>query len=1018
MPLTFNGSGYGLIINQGVTLTTNLTLSGSGAGLTVTAPLAFYGVVSGSGNVTNSRVMNTWYPSLVVTNGNNSFVGNWVNLVNDAGVSFANDGAIGASGNSIILDNGALLVTSTAFTLGSGHSLVIGSGGGKIGKNASGSALTLANANTLLGSGLLTVGQYGSLAVNASQPNFTGQVSVVGTSSGLTLGGSNGLGNATGISVGASGTLALNHPYGAGSSTVTNLAYGLITLGTNLIASGGTRVYLSDLSMISGTEARLGFLDSPGNVTIAPGAIPMVVHPAVADGIGISGVDKTNLVYGSTGNATASRMIGDAASGQWRGIGAGGADYVYNTPGTLTLNGNAALDATPGKNLYVYGLINGGSAANTLDIRGGGTVWLNNVSNNFANLIYGAGGTTLSAGHTSNTMTFKFAAVSNNFSGINNSTGTLVLDGAGSTNVVSGTIVGTTGGTLVFSNGFYSLAGLSSGVGQCGGLTVAGANIVFMSASGRLGFAHYADAGPVNITSGSLVVTNTQYTFRMGAANGASAGGNFNSTVNQSGGSVFVYFGSGSNVRSIEMGGTASSRTNAYYMSGGLMNLAASSSGSIWLGAATDGTALTQFSITGGKLIAVGKIEGVQVAPARQVFDFSGGTLAAFTVDATKLASTNAPTVHGTLVNNGGTLAPGDIGTAGKTTVTGNYTETSPNAVMALDIGGTTQGSAFQTGTYDYLNIVTGTATFAGRLSVRLINGYAPPNTKTNFTVVAVTGTSPVLAGAFANVMDNKVWCADGYSRFDVLFNTTAKTVILSNYVANAWSQAAGGSWMDTANWTLATEPSNSDYAAYFGANLASSGTVTLDTARTVRGLTFANSAASYTISGAALTLQGDTVTTPRIAVLSGSHTISVSMALSNATEIAVAGSSVLTLTGGITGGQDVTKTGTGLLVLSGGNTLGALTISAGTLRLEAGTTTVTSFTLASGATVDFVTGALVILKNSGGIDTLDEINAAITANAFTLRGKNAVPAEFNVKDEGSTIKVTAKVKGTLIRFM
>ena len=1033
--INFANKGDQLTINANINLTTSLISSGTsvegGPGFRLT------GVISGSGNITNTRASTTDnYYSMYVDNPANTFTGNWVAA--GGRICFTNDGAIGSISNNIILTAGGMLAfLPPGVTLSPGHAIQVLSGGGRL--YAKGNmTLTLANTNTLQGYGTLTLGDYGSgtiLSVAAEQPNFTGSITLTGATSAryvaLNLNASNALANASGIDVGTFGTLNLNssngvssnvkvtspsgninlnHPYGAGSSTITNMPYCQVTLGTNLVV-GGTRVYLSDMSAISGTDARLGYLTSPGNITIPAGAYPMVIH--AAGGVGtISGIDNSSLVYGLGGNTNADLTIGDTVASQWRGYGARGVARVMGTSAnTLTLSGNAVLDAVDNANastLTINSKITGGNAANTLGIRGNGTVVLMNINNDFASSIQGVGSPILKAGHTANTMTFKFAPGSNTFNQIyNTSTGTLVLDGAGSTNVVT-LVVGTTGGIMVFSNGFYSLAGLNSGAGQSGGLTLAGANLVYMQSAGRLNFGA-ADSGPVNITSGSLVVTNTQYGFKVGALSGSQGGGNFNATVNQSGGSVIVY--PCSNGRSLDIGGTDTYKTNAYYLSGGLMNLAVNA---ILLGADLGGTTLAQFSLTGGKLIAQGTISGSQGAGARQVFDFSGGTLAPFTVDATKLASTNAPTVQGTLVNNGGTLAPGDIGTAGKTIVTGNYTETSPNAVLALDIGGTTQGSAFQTGTYDYLS-VSASATLTGRLSVSLFNGYMPATTATKFTVL----TSAALSGSFANVSGGKVWCADGYSRFDVLFNTTAKTVILSNYVANAWSQATGGTWTNAANWALATEPGSSDYAAYFGTGLASSDTVTLDTARTVRGLTFTNSAASYTISGAALTLQGDALTTPKISVLSGSHTISVSMALSNATEIAVATNSTLTITENITGAQNVTKTGTGLLVLSGAtNTLGALAISAGAVRFADGATTVSAFTLASGTTCDFVTGSLSILKNGGGLDTVSEVTEALTTNAFTVRGKTAVPADFKVTDEGSTIKVMAKVKGTLIRFM
>jgi autotransporter-associated beta strand protein len=355
-----------------------------------------------------------------------------------------------------------------------------------------------------------------------------------------------------------------------------------------------------------------------------------------------------------------------------------------------------------------------------------------------------------------------------------------------------------------------------------------------------------------------------------------------------------------------------------------------------------------------------------------------------------------------TLFNSAGTLAPGDVGFAGKTTITGSYTESSVNAALAIDIGGTTQATAFQTGQYDYLRVDVGATTLAGQLRVNLINSYVPLTTN-RFTVLLCTNG---LSGAFANVSGKILPLTDGYSLFTNV-TQSATNVILSGYAVNEY---LGGSWDSASSWSQGVIPTNQDYAAYFG-TLASSFSPNAGT-RALKGLIF-NNAASFTLSGTALTLQGDA----SIKVTAGSHTISVPLALSNATEIAVASSAMLTLSGNVTGAQNVTKTGTGTLALSAANTLGALNVSAGKVQFVAGTTTVSAFTIASGATCDFFAGTLYIVKNGGGIDTIDKVNAAITANSITLRGKNALPIDFKVTEEGAYIKVTAKLKGTMIYF-
>jgi autotransporter-associated beta strand protein len=634
------------------------------------------------------------------------------------------------------------------------------------------------------------------------------------------------------------------------------------------------------------------------------------------------------------------------------------------------------------------------------------------------NLTLGTGNTLGTVQNTSSgTMTINSAPGTNTITSLNSSgaNGKMTFIGVGSVNNMGNNFCGNSASsTNVFTSGTWSFTGGGNGANQVGTLIVNGATVTFSggrywhSAGGtttvtngtlqiagdRWNPGEQQTAGTViqvNVSgTGLLDITYSQYGVGLGAG---TVTGNGGTLVNQTGGTVQYGITPGTGTAGFLIGGNA--HTNylcAYNLSGGILRSKATITAGAWPSGSTN------------------------------AFNWSGGTLVVNGITMANMASSDGvnSATSNTLFNSAGTLAPGDVGMAGLTTITGNYTETTTNAVLAVDIGGTAKGSAFQTGSYDYLNIVNGTATFSGRLSVNLINGYVPPSTRTNFTVVAATGTNPTLAGSFANVTDGKVWCSDGYSRFDVLFNTTAKTVILTNFMVNAWSPTSGNAWTTGANWSLA-EANGSDMAAYFGAG--ASGAVTLDTARTVRGLTFNNGSASYTLSGSAtLTLQGDALTTPKLSVTAGIHTISVPIALSNATEIAVAGSSMLTLAGNVTGAQAVTKTGTGTLALSAANTLGALTISAGTVRFAAGTTTASALTITAGATCDFFAGTLYILKNGGGLDTLDKVNAAITANTITLRGKNALPIDFKVTEETIDsvvyIKVTAKLKGTMIMVL
>jgi hypothetical protein len=99
-----------------------------------------------------------------------------------------------------------------------------------------------------------------------------------------------------------------------------------------------------------------------------------------------------------------------------------------------------------------------------------------------------------------------------------------------------------------------------------------------------------------------------------------------------------------------------------------------------------------------------------------------GGTLTADTIGHTDGGMFNwtPGTLHvssfnGDLVNQGGTLAPGN--SAGTTTVDGTYTQSSGD--LEIELGGTGAGK------FDKL-IVNGTATLGGSLDVSIINNFTP----------------------------------------------------------------------------------------------------------------------------------------------------------------------------------------------------------------------------------------------------------------------------------------------------
>ena len=336
-----------------------------------------------------------------------------------------------------------------------------------------------------------------------------------------------------------------------------------------------------------------------------------------------------------------------------------------------------------------------------------------------------------------------------------------------------------------------------------------------------------------------------------------------------------------------QLGSSTNGITASYTLSGGTF----STSGGIGfaLGAGTLGTGMTTLTLAGSGLLSVsGNISGSQGAGARQVFNFSGGTLVAAGINATLLSGTAAPAVQGTFYNNGGILAPGGIGTAGKTTITGNYSVTSANAALAIDLGGATQATAFQNpgAHYDTVNVNNGSASLGSgsRLLVTLTNGFAASIANSNtFDILNSTGTGLGLSGGFANTFTGKngetrVLASDGISTLLLAINTTgaaatvdglanvpAYTVCMGGFLTNQWSAASGSNWSPAASWTVAT-PNSSAYVAQFADAPIATGpqSVDLDAPTTVQGLIFNSTLRSYTISGSNTLTLDNTATPPR----------------------------------------------------------------------------------------------------------------------------------------------------------
>ncbi len=154
------------------------------------------------------------------------------------------------------------------------------------------------------------------------------------------------------------------------------------------------------------------------------------------------------------------------------------------------------------------------------------------------------------------------------------------------------------------------------------------------------------------------------------------------------------------------------------------------------------------------------------------------------------------------------------------------------------------------------------------------------------------------------------------------------------------WTGPGSGSWATAGSWSGNFVPGVEGDTALFGGSIAAAATVTLDSDRTLSGLTFDNSSYSYTIAGVnSLTLANSGLPVP-VTVANGSHTIAVPVVLADDADIAPAFGTTLTISGPIseTGGmRTVILSDQGTLVLANGNNTftGGVQIRAGTLQLN-----------------------------------------------------------------------------------
>ncbi len=416
--------------------------------------------------------------------------------------------------------------------------------------------------------------------------------------------------------------------------------------------------------------------------------------------------------------------------------------------------------------------------------------------------------------------------------------GTLRLGGNGangpvtdSTNTIlnngpHGSMTATSNGIIEVNSGTWNAGDLgrnSSTDFFSGILTVNGGSVTF-------GGARFLGAGTINVNGGVLRAANNASVYVNGGKFApGSAASTGTAVVNVTGGLLDLAqannavsggnsLGVGMSARLLQSGGTV----QIGLLAGGGTNGGTSTSltiGHSGMTSSGSGTNLSytpvsnlsaSYTLTGGTLLVAGPIQGTTPASVStngpgatnpntviqpgtnnvRNFNFLGGTLSVSTFTATNLGYASATGVaggpphadpgansvgQGTLYNHGGTVAPGATGTAGRTTINGNYNVR--GGTLAIDLGGTNAAAVFQTNAPSHDNlVVTGSAVLGGALSVNVLPGFTPA-TNHCFTILTSTG----LTGAFTNVpFGSRVVSTDGLQTFVV--SQSSNTVTLSQF--------------------------------------------------------------------------------------------------------------------------------------------------------------------------------------------------------------------------------------------
>ena len=567
------------------------------------------------------------------------------------------------------------------------------------------------------------------------------------------------------------GTLTLTSgSLAAGSSVKINTGGSLSLFGVATINGPveiGTNTTATQNASISGKIL--------GNVTIDPGSTNVTptasgIYTSPASGYVQANFSASLSAGGYITNQGVLNLTGNGSLSLGTIVGPG-SDAAGNLGGILDSNTNSKSITLGNGSAFAYYKPAGGIPGTTLQIAGNGSAFIKWFGYNDA-----AGISPYT--NTLNGGTWTFANIGQNNSSAHYIGVCTVSNGATVfvTNNISyshGSWIIVSNSSMTFNQSGKSLApghpasniGLNLSVSNSGTLYVGGNGLSLGYQSGNV-YNTANEYNSLNIGKGGAVyVTNT---FNVGSGQADNQAGETN-TVNLAGGKLLVTGtlapGAGINTQSNTPGWTPVPPVNVFNWTAGQL------------------TAAT-ITVSNGLVI-------------QNVTNNSGGGF--FVTNPAVFFAGNFSSTA--LTNTAGTLAPGDVGAAGKTTINkGDYVQ-EDGATLDIDIGGTNVATAFQhnsapadgSGWYDDLNVSTGTFYAGGTLHLRFINGFIPTQTQ-QFVIINYSNIS----GNFTNLTPvsgslGRVAVENGTpgATFNVVSNSNHTAIYLNDYKVTAAQNSA-----------------------------------------------------------------------------------------------------------------------------------------------------------------------------------------------------------------------------------